>query len=172
MLTPASSATIGIALIAALATDPRMVQHQRSDSVADVELLAALVGEWQTDTVSGMSARSSCVWTPRHGGLVCEQRIDSPTGASTSLNFFTEAPATGDFALYVLSRPGDVVSPVTLSIHGRVWIYGGKTPAGDGRYYRTINDFSGTDAYTWRQETSVDGKEWTSGIHGESRRVR
>lgn len=172
MLTAASSATIGIALIAALATDPRMVQHQRSGSVADVELLAALVGEWQTDTVSGMSARSSCVWTPRHGGLVCEQRIDSPTGASTSLNLFTEAPATGNFVLYVLSRPGDAVSPVPLSIHGRVWIYGGGTPAGDGRYYRTINDFSRTDAYTWRQEMSVDGKEWTPGIHGESRRVR
>ena len=141
-------------------------------SATDAEALGALVGEWQSDTVNGVSARSSCAWTPRHGGLLCEQRIDGPKGASTALNLFTADSSAGGFALYVLSRPGDVMSPIPFAIRGRLWFYGGGKPENDGRYYRTVNDFSQIDAYAWRQETSGDGKEWTVGIHGQSRRVR
>ena len=172
MPTLALRAALGITLVVGLATAPLETLHARPRSVVGVESLAAIVGEWQSDTVRGTSARSSCVWTPWRGGVMCEQRIDGPTGASTALNLFTTASATGEFALYVLSHTGDVVTSVPFSIRGRLWFYGGKTAAGDGRYHRTVNDFSRTDSYTWRQETSVDGKEWTSGDHGESRRVR
>lgn len=138
----------------------------------DVSALGALVGEWQSDTVSGISAGASCAWTEHRSALVCEQRISSAAGTSNALNIFTADSIPGRFTLYALSQPGRVVSPVPLIIRGTEWFYGGTVPDRDGRYYRTVNDFSQADVYTWRQETSPDGKQWIAGTHGQSRRVR
>ncbi|MEP6780340.1 MAG: hypothetical protein ABJC26_10665 [Gemmatimonadaceae bacterium] len=138
----------------------------------DLSALNALVGEWQSDTVSGISAGASCAWTEHRSALVCEQRISSAAGTSNALNIFTADSIPGQFTLYPLSHPGRVATPVPIIIRGTQWFYGGSAPDGDGRYYRTVNDFSQADVYTWRQETSPDGKQWTAGIHGQSRRVR
>ncbi|CAN5476717.1 hypothetical protein BH09GEM1_BH09GEM1_29140 [soil metagenome] len=161
------SAVATIATVATFTAAGIVPNHRRSDVTA----LAPLIGEWQSDTVRGVSARSTCVWTPRHGALLCEQRVEGPLGASTALNLFTADSVVGGFVLYVLSRPGSTVAPLPLGIRGAEWFYGGRSPSNDGRWYRTVNDFSRADSYEWRQETSRDGKQWTAGIHGVSRRV-
>ena len=172
MLALVTNTIILVASLASLAGPPQIVTTHLPHEASDVQALGALVGEWQTDTVDGVSARSSCAWTPRHGAVLCEQRIERKAGWSSALNLFTADSTDGAYALYVLSRSGDAMSPIPLVIRGRQWYYGGTAPSADGRFYRTVNDFSQTDVYTWRQETSADGKEWTAGIHGQSRRIR
>lgn len=142
--------------------------HPRGDPFA----LSPIVGEWQSDTVSGTSARSTCTWSPRHGAVLCEQSITAPTGVTTALTLFAPDSTDGQFVLYVLSRPGSTLNPVAFTIRDHYWYYGGQKPEGDGRYYRTVNDFTRADVYLWRQESSADGKEWAAGVHGQSRRIR
>ena len=157
--------TAAIALAFATAT----FQHR---PFGDPAPLASIVGEWQSDTVGGTSARSACTWSPQHGAVICEQRISAPTGVTTAVNVFAPDSADGEFVLYVLSRPGSTMQPVAFSIRGHHWYYGGRKPERDGRYYRTVNDFTRADVYLWRQESSADGKEWEAGVHGQSRRIR
>lgn len=136
------------------------------------EALTAIVGVWQSDTTNGTSAISNCVWTPERGAVLCEQRLTTPDGEHRALDLFTFDPAGSRYALYVISRPGEAASPVALSIDGSTWVYGGKEPNPDGTYYRTVNDFSKPGSYTWRQESSRDGKMWSAGAHGNSKRLR
>lgn len=135
------------------------------------DALAPIVGVWQSDTTNGMSARSTCVWTPTHGGVLCEQEIATPDGPRHALNLFTYDPKGHAYALYAVMSPGATVEPVPLAIDGRIWTYGGLTAAPNGQTYRTINDFSMPDSYSWRLESSLDGKTWVIGPRGQSRRV-
>ena len=136
-----------------------------------VEALGAIVGVWQSDTTDGNSALSSCAWTPQRGAVLCEQTITTPGGERHALNLFTFNSTTGSYSFYVLGQPGDPMRPVALAIKGKIWIYGGQAPGPDGRTYRTVNDFSAPGSYTWRQESSSGGEQWTAGAHGQSRRV-
>ena len=144
-----------------------------AQSRPSLSALSDIVGVWQSDTTQGTSAVSQCVWTPQRGAVICEQAISSPQGARHAANFFTFDSATASYAFYVLTRPGATMVPVPLEIHDHVWIYGGKQSSPDGRYYRTVNDFHDSGSYTWRTETSADGKTWKpSGAHGRSKRVK
>ena len=158
------------------ANDHTAHNHNLSRTTAhttpDANALAAIVGKWQSDTVNGISALSNCVWTPEQGAVLCEQHLEGAPGVRTALNLFAADSASGVYALYVLTHAGDTLTPVPIVIRGKLWFYGGTARARDGRFYRTVNDFSRVDQYTWRQENSADGKEWTAGIHGQSRRIR
>lgn len=136
------------------------------------DALGALVGAWQSDTTDGVSALSSCVWTPEHDAVLCEQKIRSPAGERRAINLFTFDPAQERFVFYVLSRPGDPMNPVPLSIQGQIWIYGGTMVGQDGLFHRTVNDFSKAEVYLWRQEASTNGLDWMVGARGQSRRLR
>ena len=136
-----------------------------------VEALQAIVGTWQSDTVSGTSALSTCAWTPVHSAVVCEQTSTMPAGVRHSLSLFTFDPLDRKYLFYALGKPGDPMHPVPLAISGRIWIYGGLTAGPDSTRYRTVNDFSATGTYLWRQESSKDGEKWVAGIHGQSRRL-
>ena len=137
-----------------------------------VDALGTIVGVWQSDTTNGVSAMSNCAWTPEHGAVLCEQRITMPDGEHRALSLFAFDPATSHYVFYVLQKPGDPANPVALAIDGTTWTYGGKEPSGDGKYYRTINDFAHSRSYTWRQESSVNGRDWIAGAHGSSKRLR
>jgi hypothetical protein len=136
------------------------------------DALRAIVGVWQSDTTSGNSALSNCAWTPAHGAVLCEQDITTPTGKLHAFNLFTFDPAAGTYVFYVLGHPGDPMRPVPLTIKGAIWIYGGQMAGPDGRKNRTVNDFSGSDSYSWRQESNLNGDVWTMVAGGRSRRVR
>ena len=136
-----------------------------------VTALGAIVGVWQSDVVDGRSARSSCVWTPQRAAVLCEQTISAPAGERHALNLFTYDAATQKYFLYVVAQLGSASAPVSLSIQGTQWIYGGNAAAAGERRVRTINDFSNRDSYAWRTESSVDGEHWTTVTGGQARRV-
>ncbi|MDQ6828914.1 MAG: hypothetical protein M3081_08615 [Gemmatimonadota bacterium] len=146
--------------------------QQGAASVGGVAALVPIIGVWQSDTTDGVSARSNCVWTPEHGAVLCEQRIVTPSGAKSALSLFSFGSRSHKYVFYGLSDPGDPMRPVSLVIRGAIWIYGGDHKNDDGKFYRTVNDFSAHDHYTWRQESSVDGAIWVPGSGGSSRRVQ
>lgn len=152
----------------------RAVGTREHGELTGSRALGAIVGEWQSDTVDGVSARTKCAWSPYHAGVVCEQHLQSPNGASTALDLFTADSATagGRFTLYVLQKSGEPMTAVPFVIEESRWIYGGASASGDGRYYRTVNEFRHENSYTWRQEVSSDGKTWSEGIHGRNVRIR
>ena len=133
-----------------------------------VEALGAIVGVWQSDVTGGVSALSSCAWTPQHSAVVCDQTVMTPEGVQHATNLYEYDPATDRYAYYGVTHVGDTLSPVPLTIAGPIWTYGGQTAGPDGVTYRTINDFSGGSFYTWRRESSRDGKTWTVVAQGRS----
>lgn len=135
------------------------------------EPLGAIVGVWQSDATQGVSAKSSCDWTPQGNGVICDQTITTVAGVQHAMNFFTRNPRTGSFVFYVVPNPGDTLAPVPLTISGAMWTYGGLSAGPNGRWFRTINDFSKRDEYSWRLETSDDGKTWRAANGGRSQRV-
>jgi hypothetical protein len=129
------------------------------------------VGVWQSDVTNGISALSSCNWSPQGSAVICDQTITTMAGVQHALNFFAHNPKTGAFVFYVVPNPGDTLKPVPLAISGAVWTYGGRTAAANGQWFRTVNDFSKRDEYSWRLETSDDGKSWRTTNGGRSQRV-
>ena len=138
------------------------------------ELLADIVGTWQSDTVGGTSARSVCDWSPLKGGVICEQTITGPAGRVThTLNVFLPDSADHLFMYYGIVAPGEDVPATALDIHGHVWVYGGRRRGPDSLYHRTVNDFTAHDgSYVWRQESSADGVQWTVQRKGRAVRQR
>jgi len=151
-----------LALVIALA--PIRIAAQDRNALNDI------VGVWQSDTVGGVWALSSCAASPQGDAVICEQQIATPTGARHALNAFMIDSSAHRYVYYGINRPGSVIQPVPLSIANHVWVYGGGRES-DGTYYRTVNDFSAGDSYVWRQETSRDSVHWTAGRHGRAVRV-
>jgi hypothetical protein len=63
-----------------------------------------------------VSALSNCVWTPEHGAVLCEQKIRSQGGESRALYRLTFDPIERRFVFYAVSRPGDPMTPVPLTL--------------------------------------------------------
>jgi len=147
------------------------VRGQTPAAARGVDALGAIVGIWQSDVSNGVSARSACAWTPQHAAVVCDQAVTTPQGEQHATNLYAYDPATAKYTYYGLNHAGDRIEPVALTIDGPIWIYGGQTAGSDGVTYRTVNDFSGSGFYTWRRESSRDGKTWTMLAQGRSERV-
>jgi hypothetical protein len=143
---------------------------QRPTPAPGAEPLGAIVGEWQSDATQGVSARSGCDWSPQGTAVICDQAVTTMAGVQHVLNFFARAK-NGSFVFYVVPNPGDTLRPVPLTINGPIWTYGGMSAGPNGQWFRTINDFSKRDEYSWRLETSDDGKSWRTTNGGRSQRV-
>lgn len=137
-----------------------------------VDALGAIVGVWQSDVTNGVSSKSSCAWTPQHNAVVCDQAVTTPQGEQHTTNIYAFDPTANQYVFYSVNKPGDTLRPVALSISGSIWIYGGQTPDADGVTYRTVNDFTAGSSYTWRRESSRDGKTWTIVAQGRSERLK
>jgi hypothetical protein len=161
---------LAAALVLAAATVSPLAA-QKPAPAPGAEPLGAIVGAWQSDATQGVSAKSSCDWTPQRTAVICDQTITTVAGVQHVMNFFTRNPKTGAFVFYVVPNPGDTLTPVPLAIDGAIWTYGGASAAPNGRWFRTINDFSKQDEYSWRLETSDDGKSWRTANGGRSQRV-
>lgn len=132
------------------------------------QALTPILGRWQSDTTDGNSALSDCRRTPQGGGVLCEQTVTTPTGVRHVESLFT-FDSTSRYFLYVVSAPGDTVQAVPITISGPTWTYGGTEPASNGKWWRTINEFPGGTTYSWRLESSGDGKAWSRVMGGRSR---
>ena len=158
---------------AILVAGVRPAAAQSAASGPDPAALDAIVGTWQSDTVGGAWALSTCARSPQGGAVICEQTITTPGGVRHAVNVFAVDSAAGRYAYYGIVQPGAPVRPVPLAIAGRVWTYGGLEPAPDSLYHRTINDFSGgPGGYTWRAESSRDGLNWVVQVQGRATRRR
>jgi len=156
-------------LFAVAAASP--LAAQKPTPAPGAEPLGAIVGVWQSDATQGISARSTCDWSPQGTAVICDQAITTVAGVQHVLNFFTHNSKTGAFVFYIVPNPGDTLTPVPLGINGLIWTYGGLSPAPNGKWFRTINDFSKKDEYSWRLETSDDGTSWRTANGGRSQRV-
>jgi len=136
-----------------------------------LEALNAIVGTWQSNVVDERSARSTCVWTPQHLAVICDQTISTPQGPRHATNLYTFNAEQKRYVYYGVNTAGQPIAPVPLSIDGVVWVYGGGEPSADGVTYRTVNDFSGKTFYTWQRQSSRDGKAWTTLTGGRAERV-
>jgi hypothetical protein len=161
-------AVAGVAIALAAAS---VLGAQKPTPAHGAEPLGAIVGVWQSDATQGVSAKSSCDWTPQGNGVICDQTITTVAGVQHAMNFFTRNQRTGSFVFYVVPNPGDPLAPVPLIINGAIWTYGGLAAGPGGRWFRTINDFSKGDDYNWRLETSDDGKSWRTTNGGRSQRI-
>ena len=153
-----------IPLVAIIAILLAPVPVHSPDRVA----LNDIVGTWQSDTVGGTSARSVCAASPGGMAVICEQRIFSPTGARTAVNIFMVDSAANRYAYYGINQVGTPIRPAELAISDHIWIYGGNPKGADGKYSRTVNDFSAGTWYVWRVETSADGVNWTTVRQGRA----
>lgn len=133
--------------------------------------LRAIVGEWQSDTVAGSAARSTCNWSPQETAVICEQTITAGGAIRHAVNVYTTNSTTGEHFYYGIVRPGADIASTRLEIVGRVWTYGGRAAAADGKFYRTVNDFTPSDRYEWRTEVSSDGLRWSVVRRGTAFRV-
>ena len=163
------ASSLGVVLISASAIAHRPARGERM--AEGLQALGAIGGHWESDTVGGTSAVSDCAWTPQRGAVICEQTITSPAGVRRALDLYTFDSTAHKFAFYVLGKPGDAMQPSDLAIDGKIWTYGGRVRAPNGKYNRTINDFSAIKSYTWRAESSRDGEHWTVVAHGRSMRI-
>lgn len=137
------------------------------------DLLADIVGTWQSDTVGGRSALSVCDWSPQEHGVICEQTLTTPAGLRHALSVFLPDSTGRQFIYYGIYQPGQDAPATSLEITGHVWIYGGMSRSPDGMFYRTVNDFTAHNgSYVWRQESSHDGVQWTVGPEGRAVRKR
>lgn len=162
---------IHVALLAA-ALAPLVGATSPTTRAPDRAALDDIVGTWLSDTTDGIWARSSCAPSPQSAAVVCEQTIMTPAGVRHAVNLFLVDSAAGRYVYYGVTEPGKTIQPTRLVIENHVWTYGGDQKAPDGIYYRTVNDFTARDSYTWRLETSRDGARWTAGRHGRSVRSR
>jgi hypothetical protein len=121
---------------------------------------------WQSDATQGVSAKSSCIGRARQ--VICVRRSTVAGVQRDELLHEIRKPVV---RFYVVPNPGDTLTPLPLTISGATWTYGGVSPGPSGRWFRTINDFSKRDEYSWRLETSDDGKSWRTANGGRSQRV-
>ena len=155
-------------VIALLVSDAIVAQVPMRDR----DGLEDIVGTWQSDTTHGVSALSTCRRSPQQRAVICEQTITTPQGVRSVVNVFLVDSARRRYAYYGISRPGEDAPAVPLQIRDHIWTYGGLGKAEDSLYHRTVNDFSGRDAYVWRQESSPDAFHWTVQRQGRAVRVR
>ncbi len=149
-----------------------MLSAAPATSAPGFESLTPIVGVWQSDTSNGTSALSNCAWTATRTAVLCDQIVTTPKATLHALSLFTFEPAMKKFVFYGLSHPGDPMKPTPLSIDGKTWTYGGLTKEQDGKFYRTLNEFGAADSYTWRSQSSIDGKSWKTDVQGKSVRKK
>jgi hypothetical protein len=162
---------VGGAILATLLFEQSAGAQTQASSRPSSRALDDILGVWQSDTVGGMSARTTCAHSPLGAAIVCEQRITAPDGEHRALNFFLADSASNGYLYYGLPQPGLPMTPTRLTIANHVWTYGGQMQR-DSSYYRTLNDFSAGNAYVWRQEKSRDGVHWTVMREGRVMRVK
>src|SRR5881628_2204831 len=101
LIMPRPRMNVGFALLIAFACHTAMAQSDQRAHALD-----AIVGEWQSDTTGGTSARTTCGWTPAKLSVICEQLLDTRRGIQRVQNFYTFDAATGRYFFYGPLKPG------------------------------------------------------------------
>lgn len=91
--------------------------------------------------------------------FVCQQTVNGKPGA---LVVFVPAETPGHYYTQNVLPEGWATGRGDLSIEGGHWTYlGHDEENGKTTWYRTVNDFTGTDRIHFESAQSPDGKTWT-----------
>ena len=122
------------------------------------------------------SGVTTCIWSPDHIFVICDQDIDFGGTPMRDLSIYTFALKTGKFYFYGVSLGQEQPRHTALEIseNGDRWVYSSTDDIkGKSVQFRTVNQFHGTDTVEWRSEFSADGgKNWTKTGEGKETRQR
>jgi hypothetical protein len=122
------------------------------------------------------SAVTTCVWSPDHIFVICDQDINLGRIPMRHLAIYGFAPQTNKFHHYAVSlgqeKPRN--SALDISENGDRWVYSSTDDIkGKSVAFRTVDEFRGADTVLWRSEFSTDGgKTWTKTGEGKETRQR
>ena len=119
---------------------------------------------------------STCVWSPDHIFVVCDQDVKDNGTALRFLSIYAFDPKTSTYHFYGLSPEGDQprTGDVSISTDGAHWEYLTKTTIKEKPvWFRTVNQFLGNDKVEWWSEYSTDqGQHWTKTGEGSEKRQK
>ena len=145
-----------------------------------LDVLAAYAGTWKTaihHMNTAFSKQGEDLYTLRNdcwrsaAYYACDQFLG---GESKVLLVFTYDPATGAYSSYPIPAGSTApVQPGTLIVQGNTWIFPwDDTQDGKTTHFRVVNTWSSWDSIEFRQEFSVDGKQWTVMAEGHETRLK
>jgi hypothetical protein len=121
-------------------------------------------------------AVTSCAWSPDHIFVVCDQDVKDNGKGMRFLSVYSFDPATSAYHFFGLSPEADRprTGDVSISENGTHWEYLTKTTVADKPvWFRTTNQFKGTDQVDWWSEYSKDeGTSWVKTGGGAEKRQR
>jgi len=119
---------------------------------------------------------STCVWSPDHIFVVCDQDVKDNGTALRFLSIYSFDPKTGTFHFFGLSPEGDRprTGDVNITADGTHWEYLTKTTMKEKPvWFRTVNQFLGNNKVEWWSEYSTDeGQHWTKTGEGAEKREK
>ena len=111
------------------------------------------------------SATTTCVWSPDHVFVTCDQDINFGGTPMRDLSVYSFASKTGKFYFYGISLGEETPRHTALDIsdNGDRWLYTSTNDIqGKSVEFRTTNHFLNNDTVEWWTEFSTDGgKTWT-----------
>lgn len=157
-----------------------------ADTKATAEALNRWVGgKWVSDArfldtdysqARTGSAITTCVWSPDHIFVVCDQDVKDNGTPLRFLSVYAFDPKTGIYHFFGLAPDGDQprTGDVTISADGAHWEYLSKTTIKDKPvWFRTTNQFKSADRVDWwSQFTTDDGQHWTKTGEGSEKREK
>jgi hypothetical protein len=143
--------------------------------------LAAFLGHWKSQgeflktpymPAGKVSGDTRCAWSAFRDAMVCDQKIQLPSGLVNQLTIYTFNPKTVDFEYYTVNFDGGPAQSGRLTIKGNTWTYSGdKPPAAGETDFRTVNVFTSAHEVKYEARFSKDGAHWTEMLRGVERRA-
>lgn len=169
---------LGLVLGSAQAAAPAAGSVSSAQS-AGLDLLKSYAGHWKTEIQyldtpyskkgdTGYDLKNDC-W--RSGGyFACDQFLG---GESKALLVFTWDPKRGYLSYPITPESGDTVHAGQLIVAGSLWTFPWQVVR-DGKttYFHVLNTWTNQDRIEFRQEYSVDGKQWTLMAQGHEDRIK
>lgn len=119
---------------------------------------------------------STCVWSPDHIFVVCDQDVKDNGTALRFLSIYAFDPKTSTYHFYGLSPDGSQprTGDVNITADGTHWEYLTKTTTKEKPvWFRTVNQFLGNNKVEWWSEYSTDdGQHWTKTGEGAEKREK
>ncbi len=145
--------------------------------------LGAYLGQWSGDgkildtpysKAASVGGITDCNWSPNHGYLVCDQKVQTPAGPSNDLSIYTYDEKEHTYQFFGLSRNNGNVRRPKLTIAGNRWIYSSAFDDNSGKHVqvRTTNEFTSATTLNFKTEYSLDGAHWLLMVSGSSHRVK
>lgn len=148
---------------------------------SEVQKLDWFVGDWKSEGEmkegpwgpgGKFTGEDKCEWFAGKWQIVCKMKGKGPMGEMQGLGisgYDTEGKA---YTWYGIDSMG-MADSARGNVSGQTWTYQSKSSMmGKTIHGRYTMNVTGPDSYTWKYETSEDGKTWSVGGEGKSSRVK